>query len=298
MNNDNQPLVSVIIPSYNHGHYLGRCLQSLVDQSYPNWEAIIVDNHSSDDTDVVVAKFADERIQLLKIRNDGVIAVSRNMGIRSARGEWLAFLDSDDWWTTDKLQVCMTKGTGAVDFIYHRLKISTTARRFFQRNTIKTWRVKRPVMMDLMLAGNAIATSSVVVRTSIVQAVGGMNEDKNVVAAEDYNTWLKIAHLSDNFEYIPRILGFYTVHAMGMSQRDMSIPMRFACAPFVTLLTKPQKLKHDANWRYARGRHAFRCGDFLLAKQDFLYCILRGGLEIKIKSAAMTIIGAFSLKKR
>ncbi len=91
-------LVSVVIPTYNHARFLGRALQSVMDQTYKNWEVIIIDNHSQDNTDEIVEAFKDPRITLLKIHNNGVIAASRNMGIRAAKGEWIAFLDSDDHW--------------------------------------------------------------------------------------------------------------------------------------------------------------------------------------------------------
>ena len=73
------PLVSVVIPTYNHAHFLGVALESVIDQTYTNWEAIVIDNHSTDDTDAVVRSFKDSRISLLKIHNDGVIAASRSL---------------------------------------------------------------------------------------------------------------------------------------------------------------------------------------------------------------------------
>lgn len=98
------PLVSVVLPTYNRAHFLGRAMQSLMDQTYQNWEAIVIDNHSSDNTNEIVEGFTDPRIKFLKIHNNGVISASRNMGITAARGELIAFLDSDDWWEADKLE--------------------------------------------------------------------------------------------------------------------------------------------------------------------------------------------------
>ena len=67
MSNSSEPLISIIIPTYNHSRYLGRALQSIYDQTYGNWEAIIIDNHSTDDTCDVVKKFDDSRVSYLKI---------------------------------------------------------------------------------------------------------------------------------------------------------------------------------------------------------------------------------------
>jgi glycosyltransferase involved in cell wall biosynthesis len=116
---DVKGLVSVVIPTYNHAHFLGQTLRSVIDQTYTCWEAIVVDNHSSDNTDAVVASLGDPRIQLFKIHNQGVIAASRNMGIRHARGEWVAFLDSDDWWSSRKLELSLAGLQQGADLVYH-----------------------------------------------------------------------------------------------------------------------------------------------------------------------------------
>jgi len=124
-------LVSVVIPTYNHARFLGRALQSVLDQTHFKWEVIVVDNYSTDNTDEVMAKFSDSRIRHLKIHNKGVIAVSRNMGVREAKGEWVAFLDSDDWWTKTKLEECLHRAHEAFDLVYHDLEIVSGKSRFF-----------------------------------------------------------------------------------------------------------------------------------------------------------------------
>ena len=118
MNTNPLPFVSIIIPTYNHGHYLNRALQSVFDQTYNNWEIIVIDNHSTDETSKVVAKFFGPSTTYLKINNSGIIAKSRNMGIKAAKGEWIAFLDSDDWWAPEKLQVFHNHVSEKVDLIY------------------------------------------------------------------------------------------------------------------------------------------------------------------------------------
>ena len=100
----NAPLVSIIIPTYNRAEDLKRALQSVFDQTFADWEILIVDNHSIDNTDDVVKLFDDPRIRLFKIHNDGVVAASRNLGLKHAVGEYVAFLDSDDWWLPKSLK--------------------------------------------------------------------------------------------------------------------------------------------------------------------------------------------------
>ena len=99
-----QPLVSVIIPTYNRAHFIGETIQSVIDQTYKNWELIIVDDGSVDETGQVVQQFNDKRISYLPVQHTGYIGKTRNVGIRKAKGKYIAFLDSDDLWRSDKLQ--------------------------------------------------------------------------------------------------------------------------------------------------------------------------------------------------
>lgn len=97
-------LVSVIMPSYNTGRYIADSINSVLAQTYPHWELIIVDDCSTDDTDQVVAQFTDPRIRYLKNEKNSGAAVSRNRALREAKGRFVAFLDSDDLWAPEKLQ--------------------------------------------------------------------------------------------------------------------------------------------------------------------------------------------------
>jgi glycosyltransferase involved in cell wall biosynthesis len=97
-------LVSVIIPTYNRAHLIGRAIQSVLDQTYQNFEIILVDDGSIDDTEEVVKSFGDKRITYVRhTRNKGG-AVARNTGIQAARGEYIAFQDSDDEWLPTKIE--------------------------------------------------------------------------------------------------------------------------------------------------------------------------------------------------
>ena len=206
-----KPLVSVIVPTYNRAYCLARTIQCVLNQTFTDLELIIIDNHSTDDTDSLINSYTDKRIKYIKIHNDGVIAASRNKGIDAASGKYLAFLDSDDWWTPDKLeQSVQTLETGA-DFVYHdlyRMPFGSDKSKSWKR--IRTWSVKTPVFDDLILRGNAIATSGVVVRKEYMKTIGGFSEDRQLIAAEDYEAWLRISKLTDNFMRLPDCLGYYT----------------------------------------------------------------------------------------
>ena len=97
-------LVSIVTPSYNTGVYIADTINSVLSQTYENWEMIIVDDCSTDNTDIVVAQFTDKRIRYLKNEKNSGAAMSRNYALREAKGKWIAFLDSDDLWTPEKLE--------------------------------------------------------------------------------------------------------------------------------------------------------------------------------------------------
>lgn len=98
-------MVSVIMPSYNTAKYIAQSIESVMMQTYKNWELIIVDDASTDETENVVAPYlADKRIRYLKNEVNSGVAVSRNYAIRQAKGKWIAFLDSDDLWLPTKLE--------------------------------------------------------------------------------------------------------------------------------------------------------------------------------------------------
>lgn len=97
-------LVSIIMPSYNTGKYIAESIKSVINQTYTNWELIIVDDCSTDNTDSVVAGFKDERIKYFKNEINSGAAVSRNKAFEKVTGKWIAFLDSDDLWLPEKLE--------------------------------------------------------------------------------------------------------------------------------------------------------------------------------------------------
>lgn len=98
-------LVSIIMPSYNTGKYIGQSIESVIKQTYKNWELIIVDDYSTDNTEKIIkAYLADKRIKYYKNMSNIGAAETRNYALRKAKGKWIAFLDSDDIWSKDKLE--------------------------------------------------------------------------------------------------------------------------------------------------------------------------------------------------
>jgi glycosyltransferase involved in cell wall biosynthesis len=101
--NQNETLVSIIIPTYNRAHLIGETIQSVLEQTYSNWELLIIDDGSTDHTEDIIRQYHDKRIKYLKKKHTGFIGITRNFGINHANGALIAFLDSDDLWRKDKL---------------------------------------------------------------------------------------------------------------------------------------------------------------------------------------------------
>lgn len=202
------PFFSVLIPTYNHGHLIRKCLDSVLAQTYTNWEVIVVNNFSTDNTEEVVHSYHDKRIKLINFSNNGVIAKSRNRAIEEAKGEWLCFLDSDDWWTSDKLSSCL-KYMDNNDLIYHSLRVVSENG---EGKKLKLRQINPSHFIDdFFTRGNPIPNSSVVLRKSIQEKIGLINDDKGLIGVEDADYWLRISSVTKNIYYINRCLGYYWV---------------------------------------------------------------------------------------
>jgi len=289
------PIVSIVIPTYNHAKFIGKALESVIDQTYKNWEAIVIDNNSTDDTDKVINQYNDPRIKYLKINNDGVIAKSRNLGIKEAKGEWIAFLDSDDWWTKDKLEVCLSKICKNVDFIHHATEYVNKSKSFLTKKIIKGREFKKPILNDLLIGtitkGSQISNSSVIVRKNILIKIGGLNENKILVGSDDYDTWLRIAQITDQFLYVNKKLSYVLFHdARTSNKKDMSIPQRLVITDFMHLFDKQQKLSLEIKLRYISGNYNYLNNNSEKAKKDFMFVIRNGVIRLKLRSLLIIIL--------
>lgn len=282
-------LVSIIIPTYQSCNRLKIALNSVLSQTYNNYEVLIMDDGSTDGTGEMVNSFKDPRIFYNWQTNSGGPAKPRNRGIKFAKGNWIAFLDSDDVWKSDKLQICMEHTNNQVDLIYHDLEIISNKSRIFGRKIARTRKLKKPILLDLLLNNNLICNSSVLVRKDLLDKVGGINENRNLVAAEDYNTWLRIARLTDQFIYLPHTLGYYFTHSDSLSNKDMSLPIKLAVKEFLGILNKQQKLKLEARIRYSSGRFNYLNSNFEKAKKELLFVLKKGSIALRVRSILMIV---------
>lgn len=219
------PLISIIIPTYNHAKFLRTALDSIIAQTISDWEVIVVNNYSQDETVSVVNSYKDPRIKLVNFSNNGIISASRNYGISIAKAPLIAFLDSDDLWYPNKLSSSLNKLAQGYDFVCHaEVWVGPGVRRreiFYGPDTRATYR-------SLLLEGNCISTSAVVVKREWMERVGGFSIQPEFVTAEDYELWLKLTKAGARIGFVEEILGEYLIHDENQSRialRNMDAEM-------------------------------------------------------------------------
>jgi glycosyltransferase involved in cell wall biosynthesis len=282
-------VISIIIPTYNRALDLKRALKSVQAQKFTNWEALIIDNHSKDNTDDVVSSFNDIRMKLYKIYNKGVIAASRNKGICEASGEYIAFLDSDDWWTTEKLSLSFDELNLGADVVYHDMFLVSRPRQKIFWKKARTRNLVTPVFNDLLLNGNALVNSGVVVRKKLLIEINGLSENSDLIATEDYDCWLKISKLTNRFTRISQPLGYYWTGGGNVSNPERTLEAINSISQ--RYLEEGQYNNQPIIWMtYARGRAYYIQRNYQKA-----YCQLvkinrqNSSLDIYLKSRWMLI---------
>jgi glycosyltransferase involved in cell wall biosynthesis len=286
----NQPLITVVIPSFNHASWIGAAIDSVLSQSYKNLEIIVIDNCSTDLTDSVLDAFKEFGIKVLKVNNLGSIAFSRNIALNEANGEWVAFLDSDDWWLPHKLYECSKYFNVGTDLIYHNLYVTLDSKVSSPSKLIKSRKLKSPVFFDLLINGNTIATSSVVVRKDLLLRIGGMREDSQLVGVEDYNTWLRIAKITDGFKLIDRYLGNYRIHSQNISMDNKFQTISFATEEFLDDLNLKQRTRMSARILYQEARYRYLHRNYKNLNGLLIEIIKSGSFRFKIRSLFMLVI--------
>ena len=273
-------LVSIVVPTYNSERTISTCVSSVFAQEYKHWELHIVDNSSSDSTLKLLEPFStDPRVYIHSIDNGGSIAKSRNLGISFSRGVWIAFLDSDDFWHPHKLLRCMT-ASDISDFIYHSVSYISDSLRILPLP--RQYSIDTSPLLSLLLRGNPIVTSSVIVRHSTLVQIGLFDTSLALATAEDYSLWLSLAHGDSRFHFLPDKLAYYRYSTSSASRRKVSIPISLAQRPYLHVLSPTDVLR-------ARCLPAY-----------FLYRYQRPATKRRLKVCFCLLIryGTFSLKAR
>lgn len=200
------PAVSVIIPTYNRAQLVCRAIRSVLGQSYGDFEILVVDDASTDDTEAKVKALGDTRIRYLRQRENQDVSAARNRGMRAARGQFIAFLDSDDEWLPEKLELqlrVMRKAPQTVGLVY-------TGE--IARHDDGSERIRLPVhrgdVLEALLLLNitGAGSTSVLMRRDVVRVVGFF--DETIPAMEDYDYWIRVARFYQ-FDFVNQPLVRY-----------------------------------------------------------------------------------------
>ncbi len=214
------PLVSVIIPAYNQADFLAEAIQSVLDQTYPNFEVIVVNDASPDHTEEVVAQFRDPRVKYIRHEENKGLPATRNTGMRAASGEIIALLDSDDLFHPDKLKV-------HTRFLAKQPEIGVTYNPRFNLNhsalTIRDlWRPPPAVGLADFVLGFPFSPSDMVLRREWAFRVN-LFDESYVSGGEDLDFPCRLALAGCQFASVGRALNYRRYHS---GRRKKNLPAR------------------------------------------------------------------------
>jgi glycosyltransferase involved in cell wall biosynthesis len=219
------PTVSVIIPTYNRAQLVRRALYSVLHQTYRNIEVIIVDDCSTDDTEIVVTSFRDSRVRYIRHEINRGAAMARNTGINAASSEFIAFQDSDDEWLCDKLEKQMKKfdqvglKVGVVYTGFLRIKENHAV--YFPRKEIK----KSGDVLVSLLNENFVTTQAAVVRKECFKKIGLF--DEQLPRLQDWDLFIRIAKY---YQFIcidePCLIAFHSAISISADDRIFPIALK------------------------------------------------------------------------
>lgn len=292
------PLVDVIVPTFNQADFLKTAIESVVRQTHSNWKMTVINNFSSDSTREVVDSFADSRIKIIDFANDGVIAASRNLGIRAAVGDFIAFLDSDDWWYEEKLARCVQSLTTTGDIVCHA-EVWQSER---SERVVRYGPANRATYHELLLRGNRLSTSAIVGHTEVFRRMGGFAESSRYVTAEDYDLWLRMARVNTRFMFLEDVLGVYRIHSTSASaavERHLSAELAVVEDHMDVVGSSTLQRRHRrARAYYSAGRIAQRNLQQLVALRKFLRTIGFSPVFWRVYPALVTLMRDVAIRGR
>ncbi len=215
MSTKNARAVTVVIPTFNRSAELERALDSLAGQTDTDFAVFVCDDGSTEDIQAVVRRYADKLdIECERISNSGGPARPRNIGLARATGEWVSFLDSDDWWMPNRMQTIKGHLNSRVDVVYHRLQMTESTR---SANPTSVGRLLglplrcEDALVHMLRFGNPLPTSATTVRAALMREIDGFDDRRELASVEDFDAWLRLAARGARFEYVPATLGYYWV---------------------------------------------------------------------------------------
>ncbi len=211
----NTPVVSVIIPAYNQSVYISEAIQSVLGQTYPNFELIVVDDGSTDETPQIIAQIHDPRMRVIRQPNAGLSA-ARNTGLRESSAPLVTFLDSDDYFLPDKLEVLTNylEEHSEIGLVVGRTRfINETG-----NSIIESAKTPATLALPELLFENPMCVCGVLLRRKWLECVGMF--DESLRACEDWDLWIRLAYAGCRFAWVENIVATYRYHQGQMTRES------------------------------------------------------------------------------
>lgn len=205
---------SIVLPTYNDLENLKKCLKSIDRQTYKNFELIIVNDGSNDDTEIYLNKLNISYLKIINLKKNSGPAYARNTAILNSSGMWLCFIDSDDFWFKRKLEVMK-------NIIQEKSNYKVFCHNLILKNKISKKKIKLfsgPLSTDqqykdLLTLGNKLLLSGTCVNSQfIIENKIKFNSKKKYISVEDYDLWLNLSFIDAKFFFIKEFLGVYLKH--------------------------------------------------------------------------------------
>lgn len=288
MLNNSHPKVSVILPTYNRAHLIGRAIQSVLAQTYQDFELIIIDDGSTDNTEEIVKSINDERIIYILHKENKGPSAARNTGIKASKGEYIAFQDSDDEWLPEKLE----KQIEAFEIDPESGIIYTDMLRIDKEGAIKYWhsptvscgQIINPKTMDYQVMGLGIV--STLIKRECFNKAGYFEESFSIL--EDLEFFIRLSKHC-HFHHIKNpLVKYYATDGVSSNNKTLHIMRKVLLEKYLDDFGKNKKFL--ANQYFLIGYALQSCGRFADAKSYFIKAIKKNPMNIKF-----LLIGAISL---
>jgi hypothetical protein len=274
---ERMPQAAVIIPAYNQSQYLSQAIQSVIDQTFTDWEAVIVDDGSTDDTRQVVHSFTDSRLRYIYQENRGLSA-ARNTGIRSSTAPTLSFLDSDDMFLPEKLTLLLNA-------LAQQPELGLVAGQAIPVNENnqrvgKIMDTPLPQQPERLLLGNPLHVGSVLLRRSWQEQAGFF--DERLRSYEDWDMWLRLGCLGCRMGYVDKPVSLYRFHTAQMTR----IGTQMTTATFAVLDKLYADPELSAAWQelrdqaYSRAYLRAAAQAYLAGQYDYAKNCIQNALQL------------------
>lgn len=221
------PLVSIVMPCFRMGHFLPKSLASIDEQTYTNWELLVVDDCGPEDgTATTVARFAERfdsgKVVYLRNEENQGVSKSRNVAISRAAGQLVAFLDADDYWHPKFLATCVASflsdpGLGVVASAVRVVDPANGTSDEHVMGTNSFERLHFPLSLSI---GNLIQPSAAMVRADSIRATGGFTAATELQHVEDWELWIRLVRSGASFKFLDEPLAYYRRHAGSATASD------------------------------------------------------------------------------